>query len=119
MSLARFAIYYVPPKDSDLANFGREWFGLDIETGSPHPLKTVIGLSDECRRQHVSDPQPYGFHAPLKPPFSLAPRVTLDGLIRATDLFARGMTPFEIPATRDSVHWQISGSVTNRFICST
>ena len=97
MSLARYAIYYIPPKDSDLAIFGREWLGLDIETGKQHPLKTVRGLSKERLLLNVADPQPYGFHGTLKPPFSLAPNVTLNGLISATEVFAKGITPFEIP----------------------
>ncbi|NKB45297.1 MAG: DUF1045 domain-containing protein [Alphaproteobacteria bacterium] len=97
MSLARYAIYYVPPKDSDLAVFGREWLGLDIESGQPHPMQPVQGLSEERLRLHVADTQPYGFHATLKPPFSLAANVTLNGLISATELFAKGVAPFEIP----------------------
>ena len=34
MPAERYAVYYVPPKDSALAKFGQEWLGIDIETGA-------------------------------------------------------------------------------------
>ena len=70
----RYAIYYTPPP-GPLAAFGASWLGWDALTGTTcaHPdigtLPVPISEITKC-------PRKYGFHATLKPPFSLAMGVT-------------------------------------------
>lgn len=98
MSKARYAVYYVPPNDSELAAFGRQWLGMDIETGNPVPQTVVDGIEPERLHQLTESPRLYGFHGTLKPPFYLAPRTTLNGLLSAARTFAKSVKPIEIPA---------------------
>jgi putative phosphonate metabolism protein len=64
----RFAIYYVPPS-GPLEQFGAQWLGWDIATGSPAQHPHVDGLDIGAVTE---TPRKYGFHATLKPPFRLA-----------------------------------------------
>lgn len=97
MSAARHAVYYVPPADSAIAGFGREWLGVDIETGDLHPQPSIEGLGSDRLEALTSSPRYYGFHGTLKPPFKLASNMTLDGLLLATRLFAKSVSPIELP----------------------
>lgn len=97
MSSARYAVYYVPPKDSTLSKFGKTWLGIDIETGDLQDAARIDGLSQSRIEQLIEAPRTYGFHGTLKPPFSLAANSSLDGLINAIELYATGLSPFEIP----------------------
>lgn len=58
----RYAVYFSPTPETELAKFGYEWLGLDAESGkiksSPSP--------------YVESPRRYGFHATLKAPMRLA-----------------------------------------------
>jgi putative phosphonate metabolism protein len=97
MSSARYAVYYVPPKNSTLSEFGKTWLGIDIETGELQAAARIDGLSQSKLEQLIESPRAYGFHGTLKPPFSLAANSSLDGLLSAIELYATGLTPFEIP----------------------
>lgn len=97
MSSARYAVYYVPPADSSIARFGREWLGVDIETGELHKQSAIDGLSPERQEALTASPRYYGFHGTLKPPFKLAANATLESLLVATRLFAKSVSPIELP----------------------
>ena len=97
MSLERYAVYYVPPKTSALAAFGRDWLGVDVETGTNLDPTPIVGIPLERQRALIAEPQRYGFHGSLKPPFSLATNFTANGLLFATQLLAKGIKPIEIP----------------------
>lgn len=63
----RYGIYYLPPAGA-LADFGANWLGWDVDTGTAraHP---------ECGlpvAEITATPRKYGFHATLKPPFRVA-----------------------------------------------
>lgn len=70
MTYARYGIYFTPPP-GDFASAGASWLGWDIAAGterqSPEPELT-------------QRPRKYGFHATMKPPFSLASGQELDDL---------------------------------------
>ena len=93
----RYAVYFVPPHDSALAAFGRSWLGYDIETGEPVEHSAFKGIAPTRLKALTSGPRPYGFHGTIKPPFELAPTVSLDGLLTATRICAASSTPADIP----------------------
>jgi len=60
----RYAIYYAPERDDPLWAAGCDWLGRDPETDGETPAPRDDDLIGDAAR--------YGFHATLKPPFSLA-----------------------------------------------
>lgn len=79
----RYAVYYAPQADSDLADFGNAWLGRDPATGREIARPDVAGLGrDEIASITVS-PSRYGFHGTLKPPFALKDGQTRDQLENA------------------------------------
>ena len=89
----RYAIYYAPEPGSPLDAFGRSWFDHDVNGPQARATKLtpkrMAELSESSRR--------YGFHGTLKPPFALNPATTLESLLEAARIFARGLSPIEIP----------------------
>lgn len=92
---ARYAIYFAPPADSALARFGVAWLGRDSETGSTPELPRFVGFSRTRQQEITATARHYGFHATLKPPFSLAPGKTVDQLDTALSAFAKQRTPID------------------------
>ncbi len=76
----RYAIYYVPETDTPLAQFGRSWFGYDVETSKDIGHQSVYGLSPEFIKKITETPRHYGFHGTLKAPFRLEANQSLDDL---------------------------------------
>jgi len=97
---ARFAIYFTPPVESSLYQFGSACVGRDAATGDtlPHPI--VDGVSPEQWQRFAASPGLYGFHATLKPPFRLAAGRTRDELIGSLETFAVGCVPIETAPLR-------------------
>lgn len=93
----RYAIYWVPPRDSRLWHAGTTWLGRDPETGARHDTPAVAGYTSECLRQHCEAARRYGFHATVKAPFQLAPGCTAAQLRRALAEFCEGHTAFTLP----------------------
>jgi hypothetical protein len=90
---ARYAIYYAPEQGSPLDVFGRTWFD---ETKNADP-KSLGNLSPERLRALSEATRRYGFHGTLKPPFSLNPSSSVESLLAAARVFARSLSPIEIP----------------------
>lgn len=67
----RYAIYYAPPAQSDLGQFGNGWLARDPATDDILPRPDVSGLSADEIMSATSSPARYGFHGTLKPPFAL------------------------------------------------
>jgi len=86
----RYAIYFVPTADDPLWEFANRWLGRNPETGAVF----------DCDLAIVGDPRRYGFHATLKPPFTLAPGKSEAELAAALAAFARGTAPFAVPDMR-------------------
>lgn len=76
----RYAVYYAPKADSDLAAFGNSWLGRDPETGREMGRPAAIGLADGEVAAITVSPSRYGFHGTLKPPFALKDGQTRDQL---------------------------------------
>ena len=94
----RYALYFVPDRNSALYRFGAGLLGYDAFSGNALPFAqfadSVADWPDLTR-----EPRGYGFHATLKAPFALAADTTEAGLIAACDAFARsiGETPVITP----------------------
>jgi len=97
---ARFAIYFTPPVESLLYQFGSACVGRDAATGDtlPHPI--VDGVSAEQWQRFAASPGLYGFHATLKPPFRLAAGRTREELIGSLEQFAMGCVPIDAAPLR-------------------
>ena len=85
---ARYAIYFVPPPDTDLAKFGVSWLGWDIDRAETKTLDAFRNLNHEAHTSFVQNPKKYGFHATLKAPFRLRPGTSVEGLLAAVDKIA-------------------------------
>jgi len=94
---ARAAIYFTPPRDSDLARFSAAWLGRDMATGSDVPRLAIGGLDSTCQVEITRSPRHYGFHATLKAPFELAPGAALDDVRHALANFVAGRRAVQGP----------------------
>lgn len=86
---ARYAVFWVPPPGSPLAQAGAEWLGWDSATG-------------RARARHGTDPRVerpwrYGLHATLKAPFRLAEGRSAADLDAAVAALAARLAPAEGP----------------------
>jgi len=73
MDERRFAIYFVPPAESDLYRFGAAFLGYDCYSGAELGCPADVGLAAPEWTQLTREPRRYGFHATLKAPFRLLP----------------------------------------------
>lgn len=94
---ARYAIYFAPDRQSRLWAFGSSVVGIDAETGQDVRQPAIAGLSAADFSDRTADPRRYGFHATLKPPFSLAEGMSVDELLAAVHAFALTRAPFTVP----------------------
>jgi len=84
VNFSRYAIYYIP--DLPLFQIGSDWLGWNSITGQDTLLS-----ADHHR---ITDrPRKYGFHATVKPPFSLASNSTLSELQNAFHAFCATVSP--------------------------
>ena len=89
----RYAIYYTPPEQSELAKKAAAWLGRDAFTGEKSAPVASGPLSAGEVAYHTASARRYGFHATLKAPFRLAPGESEQGLAAAIDAFAASATP--------------------------
>ncbi len=89
----RYAIYYSPPEQSELAKKAAAWLGRDAFTGEKSAPVASGPLSAGEVAYHTASARRYGFHATLKAPFRLAPGESEQGLAAAIDAFAAAATP--------------------------
>ena len=96
MGEPRFAIYFVPPVDSDLYRFGAGVLGYDCYTGAElgYPQDIEIGAPEWA--ELAREPRRYGFHATLKAPFRLVPSLSEGGLVNELRRFAALPRPLAI-----------------------
>jgi len=88
MGDTRYAIYFVPPANSDLYRFGAAILGFDCYTGDDLGCPHDIGLPARDWAELTHEPRKYGFHATLKAPFRLAPAFTAEDLTEELRRFA-------------------------------
>jgi hypothetical protein len=78
VNFSRYAIYYIP--DLPLFQIGSDWLGWNSVTGQETTLS--------ANHHRITDrPRKYGFHATMKPPFSLASNSTQGELQDAFQAF--------------------------------
>jgi hypothetical protein len=84
VNFSRYAIYYIP--DLPLFQIGSDWLGWNSLTGQETTLST--------NHHRITDrPRKYGFHATMKPPFSLASNSTQGELQDAFQAFCATVSP--------------------------
>lgn len=94
----RHAIYFAPAPESLLHKLGSRWLGRDAFSGLklPQPdLPGIAELTSEARR--------YGFHATLKPPFTLADEVEGEELVFAVKALSHSLEPFAVALKVDLI----------------
>lgn len=94
----RYAFYFSPDADEELAVLGASWLGRDPETGRqvPHPDLDGLGASELALL--TGPARRYGFHATLKAPFRLAETASQADLLSAMQRFSETASAFEIPS---------------------
>ena len=97
----RYAIYFTPAPQSDLAAFGSAWLGWDSATGQTvdHPSAPGLDVAGITAR-----PRKYGFHGTIKPPFHLAEGASYDGLEAAVRALCASAAPVTIEAGLELAH---------------
>lgn len=86
MTTPRYAIYFVPARNTALYRFGASVLGYDGYSG--RPCDPIDGIDAMAWPAVVRDPRVYGFHATLKPPFHLVPGASEHDLEEAFRSFA-------------------------------
>ena len=84
MNFSRYAIYYIP--DMRLFQIGSHWLGWNSLLGHE------TYLSND-HREITKRPRKYGFHATIKPPFSLASKFTQSELQAEFHTFCPTVSP--------------------------
>lgn len=97
---ARYAVYLVPPRDSQLWNAGCRWLGRDPETSEIFAPQDVPGFPAEKLLRVTASPRVYGFHATLKAPFRLADGVDETKLSAEIARLAGSVAKFPVPALK-------------------
>jgi putative phosphonate metabolism protein len=95
MDAPRFAIYFVPPATTALYRFGAGFLGYDCYTGHDLGYTQKTGLRAAEWAELTREPRKYGFHATLKAPFQLLPKLTEMDL--ATELRRIAASPRMVP----------------------
>ena len=74
-SFARYAIFWLPPADSALAAFGRDWFGTCPDRGKTR-TPASFGLPETLVATAVERPRRYTLHGTIVAPFRPAEGVS-------------------------------------------
>ena len=100
----RFAVYFAPPVDSDLAKAGAAILGRDAQTGQAvaHP---ALGDLPRDLAEITAAPRKYGLHGTLKAPFRLVERADFADLRRGILTLCGDMKPFMMPRFRLTRDW--------------
>ena len=94
----RYAVYYAPPQGSGLARFGASWLGWDNLAGTCVARPDLPDAPCIDLEKITENPQKYGFHGTLKPPFRLAPNAKPGALATEIEALAARCAPFTAPA---------------------
>ncbi len=93
----RYAIYYTPNYDDPLTRLGSQWLGRDAFTGKAAIQPVLEEVSRERLHVLTADPRRYGFHATLKPPFTLTDGRSEEELRDAFTEFCELVPGFTLP----------------------
>ena len=92
---SRFGVYFAPMPHTLLHRLGNKWLGRDADSGDVLDPELPSSLTESEWRQATESPRRYGFHATLKPPFTLAEGATVSDLRAAVKAFAASRSRFE------------------------
>ncbi|MEE1613712.1 DUF1045 domain-containing protein [Microvirga sp. CF3016] len=95
MSLPRYALYFTPRPESDLARLGATMLGYDCDTGVATEQPLLPGLPPDELRSGTAEPRRYGFHGTLKAPFVLREDSSLNDLRSVVRGFAAEWPAFD------------------------
>ncbi len=98
MTFERYAIYFAPPPDHPLAEFGKTWLGWDPVQGRARETAPVGDFTEEQWRRFTASPRRYGFHGTLKPPMRLVEGESRETLTTAIASLAGRIAPFSLGA---------------------
>lgn len=106
---SRFAIYYVPPRDSAWWEAGCRWLARDPESGEALEPPLLPALAERSRdvRSVSRAPQRYGWHATLIAPARCAPGVSLDQVTERARAWACRQQAFSL---------QVEAAALERFV---
>ena len=94
--MTRYAIYFLPEKRSVLWAFGSRAVGYDSQSGEAVSFHEHAFYQRDDIRDLTADPRRYGFHATLKPPFSLAEGREIEELETELEAFAADRPVFVV-----------------------
>lgn len=89
----RYALYFTPPADSDLHQRGSAVLGHDCYTGRTVQPPSIAGITPDALSTHTAGARKYGFHATIKPPFSLRQGLEIGALRTALADYAASTAP--------------------------
>ncbi len=99
---SRYAIYYAPPKESNLEEFGRYWFGWDPLNAKLINNKQRINYLNGFGIKNLKNidknvliAKKYGFHGTLIPPFKLNKNYSTNLLFKKTEDIAKKFKKFK------------------------
>ncbi len=92
----RYAIYFAPGPDTELARLASFWLGRDAYNNMLADQAVPAGFTPSAMAELTADARRYGFHATIVAPFRLAPDASEAGLLQALDAFTAARTPFAI-----------------------
>ncbi len=95
MSHPRYALYFTPRPESDLARLGATMLGYDCYTGAAMEQPLLPGLPPDELHSGTAEPRRYGFHGTLKAPFRLQEDCSLNDLRSAVRGFAAEWPAFD------------------------
>lgn len=96
MSLTRYALYFTPRPDSDLARLGAAMLGYDCYTGAAVEQPYLPDIAPGELHEGTAEPRRYGFHGTLKAPFSPIEGRSLEDLKNALRAFASEWPAFDV-----------------------
>jgi len=96
--LQRYALYYAPRADEELAIAAGQWLGWNPEGGRARPRLVSSLFSLDRLAEITAEPRRYGFHGTLKPPIALAEDVSEQDFLTAVGAFAATQRPITVPS---------------------
>jgi hypothetical protein len=93
----RYAVYWVPNRQDDLASFGASWTGWSSERGEPRSRHVTDEFADDIA-DATRDLGLHGFHGVLKAPFRLREGHSLWAVERALEATAESLLALPLPA---------------------
>jgi putative phosphonate metabolism protein len=95
--LPRYALYYAPRADEELAVAASQWLGWNPEGGRTRPRLVSPLFSPDRLAEITAEPRHYGFHGTLKPPIALVDDASEQDFLAAVGAFAATQRPITVP----------------------